>query len=604
MASSGSFLTNGWYDETRGDYVYLEFAWQVASTSLESNSTTISWELRGKRTASGYYVNAGGFKVVIDGTTVYSKSTDYRIKLYKGTVVASGTHILYHDPDGDKTFSASAEGGIYTYAVNCTGSGKWTLPDIPKKLSTLEVKPATKSTLGTAERLLVTQQSSSFTHSIKATCGDTSVYVSSTGSTQATEAKHNKCDIWWLPPLDFAIQNPTGQTVSATLTITTYDGSTKLGSKNYTIQYTIPSKIAPYFDLTSEDPTGVKSKVGDYVQGESKLYLNIDAHTSYGAWIKSYKTDFEGLTYATKEVTTGEINGSGTIQYTVTVTDSRDRTATETYSIYVEAYTPPRVVYMIARRCDADGTLNATGSYVAVDFTAEHSDAYDLNWTLKTKKKSESTYTFVASGGLEAGQTTKREIVYADPAYSYDIYLVASDLINEVYGYTEAPTAEVVWSLKKKNGQIVGVALGKVSEEEDVFEIDWPVKFSAGIVGNDDFVVEQGTKDGWYYRKWDSGIMECQKIVSVSTAIDKAWGTMYVGSTLMARQSYPYAFTGKPIETVSLTSSQNGVWMFAESSGNGVNGAYQTAIYNVCRPSAVSSASYYYFSFHVTGRWK
>ena len=66
MASSGSLLTNGWYSSSKGDYVYLEFAWSVSGTSIENNQKTIYWELRGKRSASGY-VTCGGFEVVIDG---------------------------------------------------------------------------------------------------------------------------------------------------------------------------------------------------------------------------------------------------------------------------------------------------------------------------------------------------------------------------------------------------------------------------------------------------------------------------------------------------------------------------------------------------------
>ena len=102
MAASGSFLSSGWYSSSKGDYVYLEFAWSVSATSIENNYKTIYWELRGKRSASGF-VNAGGFNVVIDGETVYSKSTDYRIELRNGTVVASGTKTIGHNADGTRS---------------------------------------------------------------------------------------------------------------------------------------------------------------------------------------------------------------------------------------------------------------------------------------------------------------------------------------------------------------------------------------------------------------------------------------------------------------------------------------------------------------------
>lgn len=128
MASSGSFNTSSY--NNRG----LTFNWWINSQSISGNYTDIGWSLVGNGSKSGYYM-AGGFKVVIDGETVYSKSTDYRIELWNGTSVASGTKRIYHDSVGKKKFSASAEAGIYYYAVNCSGSGSWDLTQIPRYTS-------------------------------------------------------------------------------------------------------------------------------------------------------------------------------------------------------------------------------------------------------------------------------------------------------------------------------------------------------------------------------------------------------------------------------------------------------------------------------------
>ena len=125
MANSGSFNTSGYQGR------YLLFSWSVSSQSLENNSSTISWSLKGAGNASSSWYNAGNFKVVINGVTVYSSST--RIKLYNGTVVASGDLTIAHGSDGTKTFSASAQAGIYYVAVNCTGSGSWSLPTINRQ---------------------------------------------------------------------------------------------------------------------------------------------------------------------------------------------------------------------------------------------------------------------------------------------------------------------------------------------------------------------------------------------------------------------------------------------------------------------------------------
>ena len=124
MASSGSFNTTAY------DGRYLTLSWSVQSQSTENNSSTISWTLKGAGTGGSSWYRAGNFKVVINGVTVYSSST--RIQLYNGTVVSSGTLTIAHNNDGTKTFTASAEAGIYTVAVNCRGSGTFTLPTISR----------------------------------------------------------------------------------------------------------------------------------------------------------------------------------------------------------------------------------------------------------------------------------------------------------------------------------------------------------------------------------------------------------------------------------------------------------------------------------------
>lgn len=124
QVSSGSFVT------TNYDNRSLTFRWAVADTSIAGNYTDINWSLLGSGTATGYKIS-GNFKVVIDGDTVYSSTT--RIELWQNTIVANGTKRIYHDTTGNKTFSASAQAGIYKVAVNCSGSDSWELPTIPRE---------------------------------------------------------------------------------------------------------------------------------------------------------------------------------------------------------------------------------------------------------------------------------------------------------------------------------------------------------------------------------------------------------------------------------------------------------------------------------------
>lgn len=128
MATSGSFNTTTFNGDVGKRY--LQFAWEVKSQDIANNKTTISWTLKGAGGDTDYYYKAGNFKLVINGDTVYSSAD--RIELYRGTLVASGTKTITHKDDGTKSFKASAEAGIYTVAVNSTGSDTFTLPAIPR----------------------------------------------------------------------------------------------------------------------------------------------------------------------------------------------------------------------------------------------------------------------------------------------------------------------------------------------------------------------------------------------------------------------------------------------------------------------------------------
>lgn len=588
---SGSFNSSAWTTPS-GDAVSVLFSW-TATQDVTTNTSTITWTLKGSRTSTTAYVNAGGFKVVIDGETVYSKDTDYRIRLYNGTLVASGTKKISHNDSGAKSFVVSIEAGIYNYDVNCTGSKTFTLDTIPRK-SSLTVATGK---LGEAQTLTVTQKSSDFTHTITYVCG-------STTGTVCTKSKQTS--ISWTPPVTLAEQAPEGDSVSVTFTIETFSGDTSVGTMSPTpIVCIIPhnNTFVPVLMPTITDATGYHDTYGGCVQGQSKLQVDIETYGAYGAWITSVKTEFEGQVYTGTNVTTNIIKKSGSLPVTITVTDSRGRVSTSSTLISVLAYEIPKISYLTATRCNADGTVNPSGAYMLAKFSAS---VYSLNSKNKAsyyvgyKKVSETNHTAVHLDDLtNKYSVTSSYVVPADTAYSYTIIFTVVDAFGQARTTTIGAAEAKVFSFLKKNGKIVGAAVGKVAEHEGYFDFGWKLKASAG----GDVVIEQGEKDGWTYRKWDSGVGECWKILAHSTTVATQWGNLYVGNAT-ERQNYPFAFTSKPVETVSITSGSEMGFLYPERNGNGVNGGYASARYNVCALSAITTAVTYYFNFHVTGRWK
>ena len=578
MAVSQSLTVTQSSQSVVNNYSIVRIRWQSTQSGESWNGYT--------RTAY-YYVSK-------NGGTEEKYSVSYTLPKQSTVTIVDVEIVVPHRADGTGSVKVRTwmDTDIYEGVVEQTKT--LTLATIPRK-STLTVG---NGTLGAAMNLAVTKQSDSFTHTITYKCGTDSGTI----CTKASDA-----NVSWTPPLGLAGNAPSANEVPITFTITTYSGNTEIGSASAFSTCTIPntSTFVPVLLPTITDAMGYVDKYGGFVQGQSKLKVTMTTYGVYGAWIASVKTEFDGATYTTQEVTSNIIVNSGTLPVKITVTDSRGRQSVSTANITVLPYSYPKITAFSANRCNSDGTLNPSGAYLLAKFSATVSGLNSKNkasYYIGYKKVTETNHTAVNQTNLKDNYsvTNATYVIPADTDSSYTVIFTVVDDFRTTRIETTGSSAAKVWSLLKKDGKIVGAALGKVAEHEDTFDIGWKVKFSGG----GDCVIEAGEKDGWIYRKWDSGIAECFKILTVTTKIQTAWGTMFVGDTKMARQSYPLVFTSKPVETATLQAGSATGWLFPESSGNGVNGGYASAIYNIARPNSVTTDQVFYIALSATGKWK
>lgn len=466
MATSGSFLTSGYVGSK--DTIYLKFSWERTSYSIANNTSTISWTLAGSRETDGY-VKAGGFKVTLDGETVYSISTNERLKLYNGTIVASGTKTFTHNDDGTKSFTAYAEGGIFTYEVNCTGSKTFTLDTIARA-STISVS---NGTLGTSQTIGISKKISDSYHRIKYTCGSESANITVDGSDRITGTS-----VDFTPPLSLASQNVSGTSVSIVYTLYTYmaDG-TEVGTSTKTVTCAIPDSVKPTVEITVSDPTGYADIYGGYIQGHSKILVESDTTLAYGSSIQKKVITAEGKSYVYTQplptsVTIESISGSGTITVSITVTDGRGRSVTASTTITVLPYVAPVITLLNVHRCDEDGTENNVGSYAKATYSYTITSLSELNEksaTLKYKKSAENSYTSVSLTAVYAAENLEY-IFAADDGSSYDIELVIEDAFGSASRKTSISTANVIMHYRADG---TGIAFGKVSELSNAVELGW-----------------------------------------------------------------------------------------------------------------------------------
>ncbi len=465
MASSGSFSGS----IHSGHYV-LRVDW-TQTKNVSANTSTI--------TANIYLVN--DWSLSISGRSDNSITIDGTAQTFASPSIGStGTHLLgtvsqtvNHASDGSKSLTISAVFNIRatlsgTYYGSITASATITLDSIPRASSV----SAASVTMGSATTIAISRASSSFTHTLTYTFG------SATG-TIAT--KTTSTSVSWTPPVSLASQIPKAVTGTCTITCTTYNGSTNIGSKTCTLTLTVPASVKPTItSLTAARVDGdVPSSWGIYVQTKSKATLKINgASGSYGSTITAYSISGGGYTSTAASFTTGFLNSAGTITFTATVTDSRGRTsAAATVSIAVQAYSPPSFQSYLSQRCLSGGTINEDGTYIRGLLTFQYATCGGKNTVSGTIKYKRTTVT--AWTAVSTTFTSGAAVVFGgggiSTEYSYDVQYTLTDAFSSVSIQDIISTAAVVMDFKQ-GGK--GVAVGKVAEKDNCFEVseDWDVR--------------------------------------------------------------------------------------------------------------------------------
>lgn len=516
MASNGSLTTK----ETAGRSITL--SWYIQSQSIENNTTTIAWSLFGSGSRGGqYYVTCRKFKVIIDGTIVHQANTNYEIDLLKDEVVASGTYTISHNIDGSRSFSAYIEAGIYYSAVNSSAESTWGLTTIPRASS---ITSASNITLGNNCSIKWTPASSNFKYKIKFSLGNwnyttefitpttTNAYTYTGYTISGTTVSNNTTIYAQLPNITYG-------TMTATLYTYNSDGS-QIGSANskaFTV--TIPSNVVPTVGTITLDPIDIITSDGAsrniLVQGKNKIKVNVSGCSAgNGSSIKSYTfsgPSISATTNNTSVTSSSVISTTGTLTYTVQVTDTRGRTASKNATIICYEYIGPHFKSFNAYKANKDGKADQNGSYIKCDYTLEYSSVNSTNnVTVKIlyKKNSDHGYSSIDSI-LNSTSTTESSILDSiDPLSAYTVYAVITDNYNGSFSSTTITIFGESRILNiTKDG--LGFAVGKMSEKTDehtngLFECAFDAKFYKDV----EFANPISIKDGGTGAETATGVLE------------------------------------------------------------------------------------------------
>ena len=442
MASSGSFNTTGYQGR------YLTFAWSVSSQSVANNTTTISWTLKGAGNAQSNWYRAGNFKVVINSSTVYSSST--RIQLYDGTLVASGNFTMAHDTAGNKNFSASAEAGIYTVAVNCSGSGTFTLPQIARAAKITAAPNFTD----------IQNPTINYQNSAGNSVSSLQACISLTGSTdnisyrdipktgtsytfQLTEAERNV----------LRAATPNSNTLSVIFYIKTIiSGQTyyETATRTMTIVDAAPTMGNPTYQDSNSTTVAITENNQKIIQKQSSLTIAIPAATAQKyATITKYQVTINGVTReqaAAGNMNWGVLDVSSNITATVKAIDSRGNSVTKSMQISIEAWQQPYAVISCSRENNfyTDTVLNVSPTVSSM------SGKNSVIIQEQHKKTSESAYSTLVDVTANTDTT-----IQLDNLYDWNVKIIVSDrLSSTTYNITVQKGMPIVYydRLKSSTG--------------------------------------------------------------------------------------------------------------------------------------------------------
>ncbi len=295
-------------------------------------------------------------------------------------------------------------------------------------------------------------------------------------------------------PSDWASNITNSTSAKCTVTVETFYGYTSLGSNSYSITLNIPNTAVPtitnvsisvYNDKTLDTIATTK---GIFIQGVTGVRLLVSASADSGATISSYRfaSSVSGFTQSDNQYYSNVQNTSGNISFTITVTDSRGKTATTTKTITVHAYNKPTITNASAFRCLEDGTPSENGTYATIKATANMTSVYDDNGKQFNSVTLKSTYFRATTGtpsqttavdNMENGKEYKNIGGSFSSLYQYYIRFTATDAISGAT-YIDVNISSAAFAIHIHNGGS-GVAFGKTSEESHTVQVteNWTPKW-------------------------------------------------------------------------------------------------------------------------------
>lgn len=576
---------------------------QGSGTTTIAANTTHDFDLGTTLPSYGYVIagvsGSNAYMVLAEATLIVTTTETQRKLVYNanGGTGAPSTQTAWENPGTSHTFTVSnttpTRTGFEFVSWNTSADGSGTSKTGGQTISvssstTLYAQwNALKSTLNTISAGTIGSSVSvswtakgSFSHKLKFTLG-------SATTSEVTIAAGTNSYTFSIPS-SWLNQLPTTTSGTATAMLTTLVDNTSIGTDSKSFSVNVASSVVPSIGTVSATKVNTNPTVSSwdiYLQSYSQVKITANTLTAgTGATLSSVRFTGQNLDYtksspsSSENTTSNVITGSGSLTYTVKLTDSRGRTATKTVSISVTAYQPPTVTYLYGWRCNSDGTVNwTTGDSLEVQvrytYTAVGTNA--VTNSLGYKKTTEQYYSTVGTN-LASNSVTIFAQHTADLASTYDAQFTISDslLNSSTLNITISSVVGIAFGLKNDRARFGGAV------RQAGLEVDWNTQFDEVV----DIVKRRSvailSSAGWY--------RVCTYAISSSGNVTGGHGTVVKFNIQKHTSAENHSIT------LRMASSSNIIWC-DESSHSG------TQLIDKIRYTYNSTTLYGFVDIHFTG---
>lgn len=490
-------------------------AWNRQDTVNNRSTVNLQARLRTNGYASVWGVTAPMTIHVDGGGEIVNASVN--IGTNSSLLIFGKDYVVNHDGNGNKTVNIS-----FKVDINVGGYGSATVSlsiPLPQIHRASDVSAST-GTIGSTMTINISRKNSAFTHTVKYSFGSKSGTIATGVGTSCS----------WTPPADLATVIPNATSGIGGITVDTYSGSTKIGSKTAQLILNVPSSMTPKLgSITLTDSNAAVKNLlntaNTFAEIVSDIKVAFNSATGVqGSTIAGYHAEIVNKNQSTNanNGNLGLMKWNGTAQVKAWVTDSRGRSSsTVTTNITVLEYFLPTLTFTAIR-----GDTNQSSDKIVVTRTAKiaplkignvQKNSFKLSF--KTAPFGTTTYTSDTGAGVNDKVTntlTNSKATLSgtfDIGKSYEVYGVLEDALTSS-GTVKAPPVspeKMVMGMAE-----TAVSFGKYPENTNAVDSDWVFKYKnkdiqhhqltnhdGSVINDYDSDFNTNTVSG-YYQKRDS----------------------------------------------------------------------------------------------------